>query len=285
MVRTLVCSLALCLWVAVMPSLFEPSLFGQDPNFVLKSESASGFVGENIPSRVFLDNAEGVAGASWGRCHDAAIVDIECTVGSDCIDNGIITQGVDLQATNNGQGAQFFAPAVTASPSTGYTVGVVVNLLGLDSLAPSTDADLLCVLYRGVAEGTSPVDFCETGSPLVLISMGIAGGGDVVPTVENGIIEVTLFVAQSFIRGDCNDDGRTNVADGVWILNELFHSGPSTLCRDACDTNQDGMFDSTDAIFVFSYRFLDGPAPGAPFPDCGNLDNQDCELTENEACN
>ena len=45
------------------------------------------------------------------------------------------------------------------------------------------------------------------------------------------------------------------------------------------------MFDSTDAIFVFSYRFLDGPAPGAPFPDCGNLDNQDCELTENEACN
>ncbi|NCG13106.1 MAG: hypothetical protein GWP38_07160, partial [Planctomycetia bacterium] len=33
-----------------------------------------------------------------------------------------------------------------------------------------------------------------------------------------------------------------------------------------CDSNDDGSIDAADMIYIFNYRFLEGPAPLAPFP-------------------
>jgi len=71
-----------------------------------------------------------------------------------------------------------------------------------------------------------------------------------------------------FIRGDSNNDGVVNLADGITTLGYLF--GDSVLpCQNSADTTDDGQIDITDAIYIFSYIFAGGAAPLAPFPDCG----------------
>ena len=71
-----------------------------------------------------------------------------------------------------------------------------------------------------------------------------------------------------FVRGDANNDGTVNLADGLAILDYLF--GDSMVpCQNSADTTDDGQIDVSDAIYIFSYLFLGGAMPVAPFPDCG----------------
>ena len=79
------------------------------------------------------------------------------------------------------------------------------------------------------------------------------------------------FIEEPFLRGDTNADAQLNIADGVWLLNDLFQGGPSTigLCFAANDVNSDGSIDAADAVYVFNYQFLNGPPPAAPSPGCG----------------
>ena len=72
-----------------------------------------------------------------------------------------------------------------------------------------------------------------------------------------------------FVRGDCNADGSYNVADAIFLLNELFAAGSAAPCDDACDVNDDGGKNLADAIYGLNHLFADGPAPPAPFPECG----------------
>ncbi|MEE8143540.1 MAG: plastocyanin/azurin family copper-binding protein [Planctomycetota bacterium] len=78
-----------------------------------------------------------------------------------------------------------------------------------------------------------------------------------------------------FTRGDCNGDGMTNIADGIFILNQLFGQPPPIrTCDDACDTNGDRMKNIADAVYIFNFLFVSGsPPPPSPWPDCGNDDN------------
>ena len=72
-----------------------------------------------------------------------------------------------------------------------------------------------------------------------------------------------------FVRGNANDDGKVNIADPIWIINELVRQGPKTKCQDAADANDDGLVDLSDAMYLITWRFLAGPPPKAPFPACG----------------
>ena len=87
-----------------------------------------------------------------------------------------------------------------------------------------------------------------------------------------------------FIRGDVNADNKVNIADGVWIIYELFLNGPQTTCPIAMDANGDGSGDVGDAVYVLNYRFLDGPPPAAPFPDCGQDADQEPEDCASSFC-
>lgn len=91
-----------------------------------------------------------------------------------------------------------------------------------------------------------------------------------------------------FRRGDCNLDVKVNTTDAVVILLHLFPwwgagQGFDPLCFDACDADDTGRLDVTDAIYVLNWLFLAGPQPPAPGPfepgedpteddlDCGRL--------------
>lgn len=71
-----------------------------------------------------------------------------------------------------------------------------------------------------------------------------------------------------FVRGDPNDDGKMDIADAVWIFNELFLGERATACAAASDSNGDGQRNMSDGLYVIQYEFLGGRPPDPPFPNC-----------------
>ena len=72
-----------------------------------------------------------------------------------------------------------------------------------------------------------------------------------------------------FRRGDANADAKVDIADPIWIINELFREGPPTVCADAADANNDESLDIGDAQYLINYLFIAGPTPDGPFGECG----------------
>ena len=60
-------------------------------------------------------------------------------------------------------------------------------------------------------------------------------------------------------------------SDVVFTLNTLFTPGTRPPdCLDAADSNDDGRFDISDAVFLYNYVILAGPPPPLPGPTtCG----------------
>ncbi len=86
-------------------------------------------------------------------------------------------------------------------------------------------------------------------------------------------VSVTQFtvepVPRHFLRGDCNGDGKVDIADAVCILNWLFADGATPGCVAATNTNGDDAANIADATYLLNYLFAGAPAPAQPFPDCG----------------
>ncbi len=86
-----------------------------------------------------------------------------------------------------------------------------------------------------------------------------------------------LFVAQfttpvqaQFIRGDSNSDDAVNIADAIYILANLFSSGPDFECVDAADCNDSGEIDIADPTYLLLALFADGALPPPPYPGAGS---------------
>ncbi|MBI4603365.1 MAG: lamin tail domain-containing protein [Planctomycetes bacterium] len=76
---------------------------------------------------------------------------------------------------------------------------------------------------------------------------------------------------QPFRRGDCNDNGKADISDAIFLLNFLFAGGVEGLCADACDVNGDEVRDISDPVNLLNHLFGGGPEPPAPVPTgaCG----------------
>ena len=168
----------------------------------------------------------------------------------------------------------------------GWTIGVVYSFTGGNTLAFDSELDVVSVDYSTVAGALTGTDSIDTslawtstlGSPPV-DNVVVVNGASVEPNLVDGTISLQPVFDIPFVRGNCNGDNKVNIADGIWILNELFLQGPSGTCVAACDANEDAKYDAGDAVFIISYRLLDGPMPTAPFPDCGAVGGADCEAT------
>ncbi|MCA8960448.1 MAG: dockerin type I repeat-containing protein [Planctomycetes bacterium] len=75
--------------------------------------------------------------------------------------------------------------------------------------------------------------------------------------------------AQTFIRGDANNDGMVNLADAIAVLGTLFQGDPAPDCVSASDVNDDGAVDVADPVYLLSYLFQSGPIIPPPFPAAG----------------
>ncbi|MEM7262377.1 MAG: hypothetical protein AAF488_10345 [Planctomycetota bacterium] len=83
-------------------------------------------------------------------------------------------------------------------------------------------------------------------------------------------------VGTSFVRGDPDASGATNITDGIFLLNFLVLGGPAPSCEAAGDADASGAINITDGIFVLNFLFLGGPNPPAPYPDCGAIEGAEC---------
>lgn len=170
---------------------------------------------------------------------------------------------------------------------TGFVSAIVLALVEARTLDPTKNQTIARSKYV-VAAGTVEADF-----PLqVIFKDGLRGSGQPVQniiTVDGNTVEpsnlINLELRKGNIvvpkdkilrRGDANNDGKVNIADPVWIINELVRQGPKTLCRSAADANDDGAVDLSDAMFLIQWRFLGGTAPPAPGGfDCGKDPTED----------
>ena len=98
-------------------------------------------------------------------------------------------------------------------------------------------------------------------------------------TCQAAAVTFELVVYPSFLRCDPNDDGQSDIADAIFIVNSLFRGAAAATCLASVDCNGDGLNDVSDALYNIAYRFSGGPAPGAPYPACGQDGDVDCEAS------
>ena len=248
-----------CLGVAMLV-LGAGELGAQDPNYVLTISGGDVAPGGSINSTATLDilGTNNIQGWSYGVCHDTAALTLTGVVSTNFVD------------TLNGGGLPGFLN-LNQSLVGGYTLGIVIDLFGVNTLAPGVGYQLTVASYDNLLPLGESADLCPCstlGSPAVS-TVVVVNGGSIPPITNCGT--ATSFVPPSIdhVRGDANDDSRLNIADGIWMLNDLFQGGPHSDCDGANDANASGTYDASDAIFIFNYQFLNGPAPSAPFPACG----------------
>jgi hypothetical protein len=177
------------------------------------------------------------------------------------------TQIID-PAKNGGQRGFVSAVACSIGP-----YGPQMPAVGTESVyaaffapaAPQGEEDQIATLrfQRGLVGTGQPVDNVITVD------------GNSAPVCNFPLARVDLVFRQGgpteLRRGDANGDSRVDIADPIWILNELFLGGPASSCADAADANDDGLVNGTDAIRLIDHIFLGSrPPPPAPGTEtCG----------------
>lgn len=172
----------------------------------------------------------------------------------------------------------------------GAVSAVVLSFKKGNTLPPK--GDFLVLKLEGTLDAAGIEAPGDSGPPCLVSVVpagesGLAGAGQPVstavtvkgasrkPAVVGGRLSLLGATIPHFVRGNANNDLKSNIADAVWIINELLRGGQPTACRDAADANDDGQIDTSDAVWILSYQFQGGPAPPAPFPGCGTDPTED----------
>jgi hypothetical protein len=161
-----------------------------------------------------------------------------------------------------GQGAVFFIVlSFPVQPPLLVDGTATVFGLTVEAAAPQGDEPIrgrICCL-DGLRGSGQPVNNVAT----------VNGNSRTFECCQSAVISFVPPPSSDFIRCDPNNDRRSDLADAVWIVNELFRGGPRTACPAAADCNGSGSEDLSDAIYALDYFFRDGAPPPPPFPDCG----------------
>ena len=246
--------------IVVAQLTVAPSLEAQsDPDYLITFTSGDVILGESIVVDLTLtNNGEDILAVQGGVCHDPDALElVEAEFGPD---------GDALDRT-------FWA--VTQQGDDGYTWTFTMNVITMAVVSTGTTLDsvvratYVAVGDNAVAGSTTTLENCETlGNPIVENRVILAGtGDDLIPDYEPGTI--SFLPEPNFIRGDCDDDSLVALADGLEMLGELFQGDAQGMCAAACDANNDDAYTITDPIYLFTFLFLDGPAPPIQYPDCG----------------
>jgi hypothetical protein len=154
---------------------------------------------------------------------------------------------------------------------------LLIRLTGADLESSDIHGDTNEIAIQPDPGGASSRGLPSDAFGLIEINYsGSATHSAVIPGALSNDVELTLTAVEresSFIRGDCNGDGRVpgSPTDALFLLNYAFVTGPAPRCLQACDANHDGQVLGTvlDSVYLLQFSFLGGPAPPSPYPDCG----------------
>ncbi len=68
-----------------------------------------------------------------------------------------------------------------------------------------------------------------------------------------------------YVCGDANNDLAANVADVIYIINNIFKGGPDPIISEAVEVNTDAAYNIGDAISIIDYIFRSGQLRCQPF--------------------
>ena len=180
-------------------------------------------------------------------------------------------------------GIEYLAVQVDDDCSDGETGELIVALL-LDALPPfegqtlpqTTDLNegrLLVGKMRVTVDDTAecneeqPIYWCNdiNGNGDVYLYNNVVIDFDSIQIYERIDTFVYVVPEEIFQRGDCNSDDKVDLADSATILANQFNGLP-ILCPDACDSNDDGVLNMADSVYLLNWLFKFGPIPPAPGP-------------------
>ena len=245
---------------------FDPPL---PPSTFRVDAPATALPGGDFNTRVMLDNESGdIQGWSFGQCHDETALTLNSMV-----------LGATSSTINGGAELEFWALNFEVG---GFTMGAVINLMGTSVLAIGNDYEIAIANYTNdMPDGSSTsLAFCPNlGDPVITVIVVVDGISLSVNQVGADVQSYDPPIVD-YVRGDANQTGSTDLSDGIWILADLFLGGPHNDCFGSNNANGDASYDAADAIFVLQWQFLGGPNFPLPWPDCGNIgDEDDCETS------
>ena len=180
-------------------------------------------------------------------------------------------------------GIEYLAVQVDDDCSDGETGELIVALL-LDALPPFegqtlpqtadlNEGRLLVGKMRVTVDDDAecnedqPIYWCNdiNGNGDVLLYNNVVIDYESIQIYERNDTSVYVVPEEIFQRGDCNSDDKVDLADSATMLANQF-SGLEVLCPDACDTNDDGVLNLADSVFVLNWLFKFGEIPPAPGP-------------------
>lgn len=186
---------------------------------------------------------------------------------------------------NNGNGPDFIASDLYPD---GITLGIVASLAGSDALVFDGETDAAYVHYQAIPSAligsvdsiTTILEWSDSNTSPTVSNIIMPGDASVIPgALIDGSITFQPVEIPHYIRGDVNEDGTTDLADPIGLLSHLFGSDPPPACDDVGDANADGTIDVADPVWLLAYLFSGGPAPSAPFPGCGSVGLDDCQIS------
>lgn len=264
--------------VVITPTLDDGQVTVGEPAFRVTPPTIElGYVSGTVP-QPFTARIEAVqlapgpalptAGFSFGVQHDPLVLQT------------LDVNPFGLLAMIGGAGPDFFG---VTTQDDGWAVGVVYSF-GAIFVYLDQPQNLIEASYQVLPTSggvvSSPLEVVSTiGVPPVSTTFVVNGAQRL---VERGSGSVR-FTPLLFQRGDTNDDGGIDIADGVTVLEYLFSEGPTPGCLAAADINADSGLDIGDPIYVFNYLLLGGPPPTAPFFGCG-ADNPTLSCFLFESC-
>jgi len=245
----------------------------------------TGLTGESVFVTVEIGNP--LVAFSFGLTWDSGLRFVESGIG-----------GTDLEKLRNGKGPEFLNVREIQSQghgTYGLTAASVFSYALDERIIPGDRPVSILSLVFAAPEGQGAYRtrvVSDLGDPRVeSVLVELSGDGDgLIHVNKPDLVEGLVSSSEApFRRGDCNSDGRTNIADAISILAYLF--GPNKPfsvrnCLDAADTNDDGRVNIADALYLLGYVFGGKSQPPAPGPfSCGGDPSPDgLSCLEMEAC-
>lgn len=186
-----------------------------------------------------------------------------------------------IAAVNGFTGPDFFGPNLLPD---GMTIGTLFSFSTAETLSFAIESPVVRVDYETIPGAflgneigvTTVVEFRDDLGVPPVPNVAVVAGSNYPIGLSLGAIQLEAVLGTPFQRGDCNNDGSPNIADGVWLLNYLFVGGPASLCLAACDTDGDQELGLLDAVLFLNHWISGGPPPAAPYPGCGVDPAADC---------
>jgi len=185
---------------------------------------------------------------------------------------------------------ELFAPSI--SNEEGYfTLGVAFDYQDPFEgrrMPAGADQRLVFLIFDvlpGAEPGETRITLGEGIGPSALGCLFTVDGFSRLPVVSSGAVQVLSReeppIPRLFLRGDADRDEVAGLTDGIKILGFLFVGESLNSCADAADTDDTGIVDLSDAIYLLVHLFLGGPPLPLPYPASG------LDLTPDElpACN